>query len=144
MVIPNGIDLLDISSAAKGEESSTPVGATKQPYEYPRWGSSSSVFRFDPDIYGENSWPQLHDMLTKVGCVSGCRLVLRQCRVCRTYQRKISYELWCTHGIVMSNKGSSVFMDDNIGPSNVKTERIKRVKTTGAIRGNANVWVFQS
>ena len=72
VVIPNGIDLLDISSAAKGEESTTPVGATNQPYEYPRWGSSSSVFRFDPVIYGENSWPQLHNMLTKVGCVSGC------------------------------------------------------------------------
>jgi len=144
VVIPNGIDHLDISSAAMGAESTTPVGATKQPYEYPRWGSSSSVFRFDPDIYGENSWPQLRSMLTKVGCVSGCRLVVSQSRVSRSYQRKITYELCCTHGILMSNKGASVFMDDNIGPSNVKTERIKRVKTTGAIRGNANVCVFQS
>ena len=72
VVIPNGIDQLDISSAAMGDLSTTPVGATKQPDEYPRWGSSSSVFRFDPDIYGENSWPHLHSMLTKVGCVSGC------------------------------------------------------------------------
>ena len=57
VVIPNGIDLLDISSAAMGAESTTPVGATKQPYEYPRWGSSSSVFRFDPVIYGMDNFP---------------------------------------------------------------------------------------
>ncbi len=75
VVIPNGIDLLDISSAANGDLSKTSVGATKQPYEYPRWGTSSYfVFKFNPDIYGEHScsWPQLHSMLTKVGCVGGC------------------------------------------------------------------------
>jgi len=90
VVIPNGIDQLDISSAAMGDLSTTPVGATKQPDEYPRWGSSSSVFRFDPDLYGENSWPQLHAMLTTVGCVNGCRLVVRRSYVCLTGQRKVN------------------------------------------------------
>ena len=98
VVIPNGIDLLDISSAANGDLSKTSVGATKQPYEYPRWGTSSYfVFKFNPDIYGEHScsWPQLHSMLTKVGCVSGCRLVVRTSLGGRFNQQKVSYQLWC-------------------------------------------------
>jgi hypothetical protein len=142
VVIPNGIDLLDISSAANGDLSTTPVGATKQPYEYPRWETSSSVIRFDPDIFGEHSWPQLHSMLlTKVGCVSvsGCQLVLSTSLGGRSNQRKVSYQLWCTHGIAMTNKGCSVFTNENIGPPNVRTERMKRVKTGGAIRGNVNL-----
>jgi hypothetical protein len=85
VVIPNGIDQLDISSAAMGDLSTTPVGATKQqPYQFPRYGKCSSVFRFDPDLYGENSWPQLHTMLTTIGCVNGCHLVVRRSYVCRT------------------------------------------------------------
>jgi hypothetical protein len=79
IVIPHGISKLDISSAVMGASSYTPIGATKQPHEYPRWGSSSSVYRFDPDLFNENSWPDLQRMLTKMGCVSGCRVVLRQC-----------------------------------------------------------------
>ena len=53
VIIPNGIDRLDISSAAMGELSTTPVGTTNQPYQFPRYRNSSSLFRFDPQIYGE-------------------------------------------------------------------------------------------
>jgi hypothetical protein len=42
---------LDIGSAAQGELSVTPDGATKQPTEYP----TGSFYMFDPDLYGENS-----------------------------------------------------------------------------------------
>jgi hypothetical protein len=31
---------------------------------------------FDPDLYGEHSWEKLKGMLTKVGCVSGCSVVI--------------------------------------------------------------------
>jgi hypothetical protein len=58
---------LDISSAASGELSVTPDGATKQPNEYP----TESFYMFDPDLYEENSWENLKEVLTKVGCVSG-------------------------------------------------------------------------
>ena len=139
VVIPNGIDLLDISSAAMGELSTTPVGAINQPYQFPTHGKSSSVFRFDPKIYGENSWPKLQKMLTTVGCVSGCRLVVRNSRVGRSIRRKEEYVLYCTHGIPMQSKGCSIFTNDNIGPSNVKRECIKRGKSSGAIRGNVHV-----
>jgi hypothetical protein len=68
----NSESLLDISSAARGELSVTPDGATKQPKENP----TGSFDIFDPDLYGENSWEKLKEMLAKVGCDSGCKLVI--------------------------------------------------------------------
>ncbi len=41
----------------------------------------------------------------------------------------------------MKNKGSSMFVDDSVGPSNVAKERLKHVKSKGATRGNVNVLV---
>ncbi len=114
VIIPHGIDHLDISSAAMGVSSSTPIGATKQPFDYPRWGASSSVYQFNPDLYNENSWSDLQSMLTKVGCVSGCKLISRQVCDKRSHFWKKSYELWCSHGVIMKNQGSSMFFDDRV------------------------------
>jgi hypothetical protein len=73
ILIPQGGDFLDISSALIGDLSATPVGATKQP-TVPT-GKSASFYRFDPDLYqGEESWPTLKEMLINAACVSGCRL----------------------------------------------------------------------
>jgi hypothetical protein len=135
VIIPQGINNLDISSAVMGASSSTPIGATKQPFDYPRWGASSSVYQFDPNLYNENSWSDLQSMLTKVGCVSGCRLIARQVWDKTSRYWKRSYELWCSHGVIMKNKGSSLFFDDSVGPSNVAKERLKHVKSKGATIG---------
>jgi hypothetical protein len=75
ILLPDGDRCIDISSAAMGTASVTPANATKQPDVYLK-GRPASVYRFDPDIYGENFWMQLKSTLTQVGCVSGCRLVL--------------------------------------------------------------------
>ena len=67
ITIPQGDgEILDITSAAQGAQSSSPVGAKDQPDNYPK----GVCYMFDPNVYGENSWPSLHAMLTKVGCVS--------------------------------------------------------------------------
>jgi hypothetical protein len=76
ILLPDGDRCIDISSAAMGTASVTPSNVTKQPDVYPT-GRAASVYCFDPDIYGQNSWMQLKLTLTQVGCVSGCRLVLR-------------------------------------------------------------------
>ncbi len=52
IIIPQGDAFLNISSAAQGKLSVTPDGATNQPNVYPK-GQSPSVYRFDPDIFGE-------------------------------------------------------------------------------------------
>ncbi len=68
----NKDSLLDISLAARGGRSVTPDGATKQPTHYP----PDSCYMFDPELYGEHSREKLKGMLTKVGCVSGCSVVI--------------------------------------------------------------------
>jgi hypothetical protein len=50
IVLPNGDNILDISSAAMGESSITPINATKQPGVYPK-GKVASVYQFDPGIH---------------------------------------------------------------------------------------------
>ncbi len=76
ILLPYGDKSIDISSAAMGKASVIPANATKQPDVYPK-GKAASVYPFDPDIYDENSWMKLKSTHTQVGCVSGCRLVLR-------------------------------------------------------------------
>ncbi len=77
----------------------------------------------------------LKDVLTKVGCVSGCRLTVSHVAFRKTCNRLDMYTLRCTHGRVYRNSGASTFEEGNIGPSNVVTEFIKQVKTKGAMKG---------
>jgi hypothetical protein len=65
ITIPEGDEYLDISSAAMSKFSTTPIGAFNQPLTFSK-GKCASVYRFDPQIFNENSWPKIKDMLTKV------------------------------------------------------------------------------
>ena len=133
VTILQGDEYLDISSAAMGKLSTTPIDDSNQPFTYPK-GKSASVYRFDPKIFNENSWPMLKDMLTKVGCVSGCGLTVSHVAFRKTCNRLATYTLLCTHGLVYKNSGASTFEEGNVGPSNVVTEFIKRVKTKGTMK----------
>jgi len=53
-----------------------------------------------------------------------------------------SYTLRCTHGYVFRNKGASTFDEGDVGPNNVVTEFIKRVKTKGAMKGKFECYSF--
>ena len=130
---PHGDKYLDISSAAMGKLSRTPIGAFNEPVTFPK-RKSASVYRFDPKIFNEKSWPMLKDMLTKGGCVSGCRLTVSHVAFRKTCNRLATYTLRCTHGLVYKNSGASTFEEGNVGPSNVVTEFIKRVKTKGTMK----------
>ncbi len=76
----------------------------------------------------------LKDMLTKVGCVSGCRLTVSHVAITKTCNCLATCTLRCTHGLVYQNSGASTFEEGNVGPSNVVTEFIKRVKTKVAMK----------
>ena len=141
ITIPQGDEYLDISSAAMGKFSTTPIGASNQPLTFPK-GQSASFFRFDPQIFNENSWPKLKEMLTKVGCVSGCRLAVSHVDTQKSCNKIASYTLRCTHGYVFRNKGASTFDEGDVGPNNVVTEFIKRVKTKGAMKGKFECYGF--
>jgi hypothetical protein len=134
ITIPQDENYVDISSAAMGQLSTTPIGVSNQPVTFPK-GKSASFYRFDPQIFNENSWPKLKEMLTKVGCVSGCRLTVSHADTRKTCNPLGAYTLRCTHGRVYQNYGSSIFEAGDVGPNNVVTEFIKRVKTKGATKG---------
>jgi hypothetical protein len=74
ITIPQGDEYLNISSAAMGKLSTTPIGASNQPLTFPK-GKFASVYQFDPKIFNENLWPTLKDMLTKVGYLGKCVIV---------------------------------------------------------------------
>jgi hypothetical protein len=127
LIADNKDSLLDISLAARGGRSVTPDGATKQPTHFP----CGSRYMFDPDLYGEHSWEKLKGMLTKVGCVSGCSVVIRSSCQNKTTKRKVTYYLCCSHGLLVEENGSIEYDGDDVGPSNVVKEQLKQVKTTG-------------
>ncbi len=143
VIIPQGDAFLNISSAAQGNLSVTPDGAINQPNVYPK-GKSASLYCFDPDIFGENDWPKLKGMLSKVGCVSGCKLTTQfsfpsHSPSKQSHTRKATYYLSCTHAIKGRFSGSSIFNNDDIGPINVVREQIKRTKTKGSLKGNIEI-----
>jgi hypothetical protein len=49
--------------------------------------------------------------------------------------RKATYLLSCSHGVTVRKMGEFNLNGDDVGQCNVIKERIKRVKTVGAIRG---------
>jgi hypothetical protein len=121
LIADNKDSLLDISLAVRGGWSVTPDGATKQPTHYP----PGSCYMFDPDLYGEHSWEKLKSMLTKVGCVSGCSVVIHSSCQNKTTKRKATYLLCCSHGLLAEENGSIEYDSDDVGPSNVIKEQLK-------------------
>ncbi len=132
-IADNQNSLLDISSAARGQRSVTPDGATKQASHYP----PGSCYMFDPDLYGENSWEKLKGMLTKVGCVSRCSVVIRHSCQKKTTRRKATYLLCCSHGLLVEENSLVEYDGDNVVPSNIK-EHLNCVKTTGHSKKGKN------
>ncbi len=133
-IADNQNSLLDISLAARGERSVTPDGATKQLTHYP----PGSCYMFDPDLYGENSWKKLKGMLTKVGCDSGCSVVMHDSCQENTTKRKATVLLCCSHGLLVEENGLIEYDGDDVVPSNVIKEHFKCVKTTGHSKKGKN------
>ena len=116
---------LDISEAC-GSQACTPKCTVIFPEECPN-GLNGSYYTFDPSVYGEHSWPDLKSMLMTPGCVSGCKLILRN-STGQTHFRKATHYLRCSRTRVTKDISKSVYDGDNVGKSDVKTERLKRTK----------------
>ena len=120
--------LLDISSAAKGNSSSSPVGATNQPTKYPRGERNGSFYRFDPTLYkGVDAWKDLKAMLCKTGCVSGCKIATRDSKP-PTSSKKRSYLLVCQHTRHYESRAAITFTPGSVGPNHVLVEKMKHNK----------------
>jgi hypothetical protein len=120
--------LLDISSAAKGSNSTTPVGAINQPSKYPTGQRVGSFYRFDPALCtGRDSWEDLKRMLCQTGCVSGCRISTRQMRKEST-SKKLSYTLACHQYHPYESRAVITFTPGTVGANNVIGQKMKRQK----------------
>jgi hypothetical protein len=74
-------------------------------------------------------------MLISAAFVSGCRLSTKNLSLRVSINRKATYELRCCHGVTVRRMSDSTFNGDDVGPCNVIKERLKCVKTPGALRG---------
>ncbi len=120
--------LLDISSAAKGKSSSTPLGAMNQPTKFPTGEQNGLFYRFDPALYHEqDSWEALKFMLCKTGCVSGCKFSTRYTRQ-GTSSKKKSYTLACRQFHTYESWATITFTPGSVGPNNVIGQSMKRHK----------------
>ena len=101
--IPHGNgDILDISAAC-GSQACTPKCTAIFPEEECPNGLNGSYYTFDPSVYGEHSWPDLKSMLMTPGCVSGCKLILRN-STGQTHFRKATHYLRCSRTLVTKDK----------------------------------------
>ncbi len=70
-------------------------------------------------------------MLTKVGCVNGCNVVIHSSCQNKTKKWKATCLLCFSHGLLVEENGSIEYDGDNVDPSNVINEHLKCVKTIG-------------
>ncbi len=142
--IPQGDGFLNISSALQDDLSLAPIGAINQPDILPI-GKSASFYQFDPELfYGEQSWLKLKKMLLNASRASGFWLITTHSSRWVTLHRKVTYELCCSHGLSVKIASESTFDGDNVGACNVCKERVKHVKSFGAIRGMSLIDLFIS
>ena len=128
LVVPHNNESLDISSAAKGSHSKTPVGAPNQPKRHPL----GSVYRFDIKFKGLESWPFLKDMLSGFQRCPGCKLSTTQSKGKRSLLRGGSWSVTCTKTRPQTKSKDGAFLDGQHAMSNIPVQHIKKVKSKGS------------
>jgi len=142
MVISHGGQSLDISSAAQGSLSSTPIGVfPPQNISYP-----GTKYCFDENIvFGCDAKELLVKMLRSPNCIDGCKLVSRQPKSNSSIFRKGAWTYVCSHRIVMNEIEYSHFYPDSVGKSHVRIQRLKCTKSRGsAVKGKLSMFSFDN
>ena len=121
--------MVDISSAAHGKLSTTPVGAPDQPTHYP----FKSKYRFDTKYKGLESFPDLFSTLSKYQCCPGCNISITQTpHNSRTSSVRLgNWTIACSHNRVANNVDSK-FVDGSMKMSGTLAHTIKQKKTKGS------------
>jgi hypothetical protein len=133
-VVPHGDQSIDVSSAAQGALSSSPLSGAfpHQTIQYP-----CAKYYFDEDIFlGIDGKDLLIKMLKSPNCIDGCNLVSMRQNNNQTQFRKGTWTLVCSHGIVMNEMDESHFHPDSVGKCYVPIQNLKRTKSRGkAVKG---------
>ena len=133
-VVPHGDQSIDVSSAAQGALSSSPLSGVfpHQTIQYP-----CAKYYFDENLFfGMDGKDLLIKMLKSPNCIDGCKLVSMRPNKNKTQFRKGTWTLVCSHGIVMNEMDESHFHPDSVGKFNVPIQTLKRTKSRGqAVKG---------
>ena len=133
-VVPHGDQSIDVSSAAQGALSSSPLSGAfpHQTMQYP-----CAKYYFDENhFFGIDGKDLLIKMLKSPNCIDGCKLVSMRQKKIKTQFRKGTWTLVCSHGIVMNEMDESHFHPDSVGKCYVPIQTLKRTKSRGsAVKG---------
>ncbi len=116
--VRDGDELIDISSAAQGQSSTVPCGATQQTFPYP-----GTAYRFDPVIFnGETTKfdineaeKQLLSLMKLHTTIDGCHMILNRWNKTVTCHRKCTFGFICSHGRKMPSVKESDFGTGRVG-----------------------------
>jgi len=121
---------IDISSAAKGRESTVPEAAPDQPATYPK----NSKYRFDTRFRGLDAFNDLKETIVGQQCCPGCTIGLRQ--VHHTSRESIrtggTWTFVCEKGRVAEESKHGQFMPGEYAMKNIATLSLKKRKTKGS------------
>lgn len=145
--VMDGDQIIDVSSAACGESSSIPVGATQQTFPYP-----GTVYQFDPLLFQPDNDKNEFDLndaeiklysLMKSPCtVDGCKLIRHRVDKNATFRRKRCWYFICSHGKVMRQIDDSHFAPHSVGKMHVTYQHAKRKKSKASLKGMSVIDVF--
>ncbi len=134
----DGDQLIDLSSAAQGADSTILIGSTGQ--HFPCTGT---VYQFDPILFHnpdqefdiDDVEAKLFALMKSPHADDGCKLVRHRVDKAITCNRKRSWSFICSHGKVMRNINDSHFGPDSVGKINVSYQNAKRTKLKGSMKG---------
>ncbi len=134
----DGDQLIDVSSAARGADSTIPIGSTQQHFPY-----TGPVYQFDPILFHnpdqefdiDDVEAKLFALMKSPRAIDGCKLVQHRVDKAIACNHKKSWTFICSHGKVMRNIDDSHFGPDSVGKINVLYQNAKRTNSKGSMKG---------
>jgi len=138
--IMDGNQIIDVSSAACGESSTIPVGATQQTFPYP-----GTVYQLDPLLFQPDNDKKefdlndaeikLYSLMKSPYTVDGCKLIRHRVDKVATCRKKRCWYFICSHGKVMHQIDDSHFAPQSVGKINVTYQHAKKKKSKASLKG---------
>jgi len=138
LTIKDGDQIIDVSSAACGELSSIPVGATQQTFPYPGTMYQLDPLLFQPDNEEfdlDKAESQLYSLMKSPYTVDGCKLIRHRVDKVATCRRKRCWYFICSHGKVMRKIDDSHVAPDSVEKINVSYQHAKKKKSKISLKG---------
>ena len=124
---------LDISCAAMGKSSTTPLGAPDQPAKYPY----GSVYRLDTKFKGIEKCEEVIRLLRLLDVHPGCAVTIRNTDQRYSSTRLGTWSLYCSqYRTPPHNTNNKVFDEGNFAQSKVKAPTTKHTNTAGTTNKN--------